>query len=141
MELLKIVSCNVRGIAQASKRRQFFKQFHENEYDVVFLQETHSKRNTEHYWRAEWGGKVVFSHGESNARGVAILFAKNLEITKCKSERSEDGRYLIVQVTINGFEFLLCNVYAPNEDQPDFFANIFHKIESFSGDHPILGEI
>ena len=40
--------------------------------DIIFLQETHSKIETENQWEREWGGKMLFSHGSRNARGVAV---------------------------------------------------------------------
>ena len=40
---------------------------------------------------------------------------------------SADGRSLIMDVSINGTRFTLMNIYAPNEDGPEFFANIFNE--------------
>ena len=47
---------------------------------IFLLQETHSTRESVALWEREWGGKIIFSHGESNIRGVALLIQNNLDI-------------------------------------------------------------
>ena len=125
---LKIISCNVRGLRDATKRRQLFKYFHERKVDIIFIQESHSTKDCEKIWQNEWGGKIVFDHGESNARGVAMLFAKNLEIIINRIEKSDYGQYIIVEARTNEVPLTLCNVYAPNKDSPFFFTTLLEKI-------------
>ena len=62
------------------------------------------------------GGRIIFDNGASNAKGVAILFDRNLDIKINKVIKSGYGRYLIIESEINGQTILLTNVYAPNED-------------------------
>ena len=64
---MKIVSLNVRGLSNFKKRRIIFTWCRKMKSDVIFLQETHSKIETEIQWEREWGGKILFSHGSSNA--------------------------------------------------------------------------
>ena len=40
---------------------------------------------------------------------------------------------------MEGKQFLLVNIYAPNKDEPQFFANIVMQIESFPTDFKIIG--
>ena len=66
-------SLNTRGLKDNKKRREVFrwlKKFHDG---IIFLQETHSSEKQEHLWKNEWGSDIIFSHGTSAARGVAIL--------------------------------------------------------------------
>ena len=37
-----------------------------------------SHDKTANTWQNEWGHKCIFSHGETNARGVAILLNKTI---------------------------------------------------------------
>ena len=37
-----------------------------------FLQETYSDASDESFWKSEWGGDIVFSHGSHHGRGVYI---------------------------------------------------------------------
>ena len=139
MDKIKINSCNVRGLAERKKRRQIFVQLHENSGDIILMQETHCIKSQEKIWKSEWGGRILFAHGTSNARGVAILFAKNLDIEIKKVKKSDDGRYLLVSAVISNHPLLLCNIYAPNEDAPEFFANLFNEIQQFDISDKIVG--
>ena len=49
--------------------------------DIIFLQETYSSTETIKRWEAEWGGKVVASHGTTHSKGVMVLFKPNLNVT------------------------------------------------------------
>ena len=49
--------------------------------DFIFLQETHSKLNSERQWKNEWEGDMIMSHGTPNSCGVAILFKKRVNCT------------------------------------------------------------
>ena len=95
-----LFSLNVRGIGDEFKRRSIFHWLHKCHQGIVFLQETHSSIQTEKMWRSEWGSKVLFSHGTSNSRGVAILFPNNIEYTIKKTISDTEGRFLIVEVEI-----------------------------------------
>ena len=80
MTELKIISPNIRGITETFKRRKFFRNLHESGADIIYVQETHSTKGRERIWKSEWGGKIVFGHGKTNARGVCILFAPDLDV-------------------------------------------------------------
>ena len=74
MVKLKIYTCNMRGLSNYNKRRDFFHMLRKNEVDIVMLQETHSDKMIEKIWNTQWGTKIWYSHGTSNSRGVANLF-------------------------------------------------------------------
>lgn len=64
------------------------------------------------------------------ARGVAILLQRNLPITIETFRTDADGCYIIMDVILNDFKFIIINVYAPNEDNPNFYIQLFEAIES-----------
>ena len=74
--ICKLVSLNVRGINNFRKRRTIYTWCRKQKADFIFLQETHSKVDSERQWKNEWGGDMIMSHGTSNSCGVAILFLK-----------------------------------------------------------------
>lgn len=76
MSHLKLLSFNVNGLRSSSKRRAIFKSLRITDADIIYLQETHSTPQDQKIWASEWGGRVLFSHGLSNSRGVAILFKR-----------------------------------------------------------------
>ena len=85
----------------------------------------------EKIWKSQWRGQILFSHGQTNAKGCAILINKTVKTEVIKTHKSDEGRFLIVQIKINNFEYVLCNLYAPNEDSPEFFVNVFSEVEKF----------
>ena len=52
----KLLTLNVRGLNKSRKRRQLFRWFHQQQSDVIFLQETYSSFQTIKMWEAERGG-------------------------------------------------------------------------------------
>ena len=64
-EEIKVVSCNIRGLVDAKKRRKVFHYFHMKKYDVILLQECHCTKTNEKLWCNEWEGRIVFSNGTS----------------------------------------------------------------------------
>ena len=77
-------------------------------------------------------GKILYSHGETNARGVAILYkhGTNYEIHKVYGDLA--GRLLIIDVSLNENRVAICNLYAPNDDKPEFFTSVLENLDSFS---------
>ena len=92
------------------------------------LQETHSSVKYERIWQNEWGGKT---HGQSNARGV-------VKITK--TFRDQEGRVFVCQLEINDATYTIVNFYAPNEDDPGFFIQLFGNLSNFNLERLILAE-
>ena len=111
--------------------------------DLIFLQETHSKIETENQWERECGGKMLFSHGSRNARGVAVLFRNGFDISIDSSKIDPQGRFLVVKAKIEDNMFILANIYAPNKDRCSrlFFENLQNHLLEFgiSAENNIIG--
>ena len=126
MGSLKIASNNVRGMGNDQKRREIFHFLHVRNFDTVLLQESHSAKHLQKRWRSEWGGKTFFLNGTTQARGVIILIAKNINITVQFVIKDTNGRFIALDVTYGQTRFMVSNIYAPNLDNPGFFMNIFN---------------
>ena len=85
--------------------------------DLIFLQETHSKKDSERQWKNEWGGDMIMSHRSSNLCRVAILFKQGFDCTFLSKFEDPLGRYLILKVEIKDKLYVLINIYAPNKDK------------------------
>ena len=96
-ESLMLALYNVRGLHDNAKRRKLF-NYVNMKYDITFMQETHSTKNVEKYWKNEFGGKIYYAHGEANARGVMIPFRKGVEVKIHDILRDINGRYIIIKV-------------------------------------------
>ena len=51
------LTLNVRGLNKSRKGRQLFRWLHQQQSDIIFLQETYSSFQTIKMWEAEWGAK------------------------------------------------------------------------------------
>ena len=135
---LKIVSLNTRGMRNDLKRRKVMRYIKYHQADIGLLQETHSSGKDDHLWSSQWGNKCVYSHGENNAKGVAIVFAKHGSNIK-EIRRDMQGRYIIVQIELENSTYTIANIYAPNEDNPKFFSEVFQIVNELDSVYNIVG--
>ena len=105
------------------KRRAIF-DYHRFNADILVLQETHSSAKDEKVWENEWGGKAIYAHGTTAARGIAIFTSKEIYSRLCNIVKCIEGRYIIVDIKEEDKIITLVALYAPNEDNPLFFTNI-----------------
>ena len=104
--LCKILSLNVRGIRDCDKRRSIFSFLQDQKATFYFLQETYSDPNDESFWKSEWGGNIIFSHGSHHSRGVCILIDRSVQNSKILYSLSDDsGRIVLINLIFQGLEF------------------------------------
>ena len=73
----------------------------------------------EDMWINQWGcgsNKLIFSHGESNARGVMTAGRESLDIKVTSVFKDNNGRFIILYAYIQEKSFLLVNYYAPDDE-------------------------
>ena len=116
--ILKVASINVAGLNDLVKRKSNFTFLKSKTYHAVFLQETHASNEVQKLWEKEWGNKIFWSHGTSNAKGVAILFNLRTALEVLDSKQDKHGHYLTL---INEETIMFCYLYGPNSDSPSFF--------------------
>ena len=141
---LKLLALNVRGLSIFRKRRAIFTWCRKQKADLIFLQETHSTKNDECKWKKEWGSEIIFSHGSSNARGVAVLIKSSLDIVIQHKLLNSNGRSITLKVKIKDKNYLLVNLYGPNKDAEAvrFYQNLsatLREIDPDSDDNIIIG--
>ena len=118
--LIKLCSFNCRGMQDYIKRKKIFHYMRNLENDVIFLQETHSDKNDETFWKSQWGEFAWFASFSSNSRGVAILIRNSISVKVFSVFCDPNGRFLILNCKLNDVPVTLVNIYAPNNDDPDF---------------------
>ena len=140
---LQCVTLNVNGLRSNTgavpKRRNLFTWLKRLEADIIFLQETHAMQTDENWWSNEWGRKCYFSNGDNLSRGVAILFRIGLQIEVMRQISSSNGRYLILEVSINGCTCALGTVYGPNLDKPEVYQNFFNDVNNVNSELIVIG--
>lgn len=65
---------------------------------MFLLQETHATKRLQKRWQCEWGGRVFFTHGLSNSKGVCIMFKRNSVVKVLNSERDQNGRIIALLI-------------------------------------------
>jgi exonuclease III len=143
---INVFSMNTNGLGDKVKRTAVIKKLKRKGPGIFLLQEAHSTKRTECFWRHEWGNKkVFFSHGLSNSRGVIILFSDEVcdldDITEVRTDT--EGRFIIIDVVINKICYTIGNLYAPTRDHEQSQTETFYafccELENFKRDNVILG--
>ena len=139
--MVKILTQNVKGLNEKSKRRGFF-IYAKQKADIICLQETHSSDTSENFfdWDKEWGNKAHWSHANTRERGVGILIKKNSEIEIKKEFSDNNGRVIGITYMYKNETFTLINVYAPNDDNPKFWVEVFKYFEDNPGKRILVGD-
>ena len=78
----------------------------------------HCIKNLENSIRSEWGSNCLFSSWKSNARGIGILFSKDIDYTVHSHTSDPGGNYIIVNLTIDNRRITLVSLYGPNQGTP-----------------------
>lgn len=127
-------SLNVRGIGELKKRKKIFNWLkkHGSENGIAFLQETYSSKEIEGQWTKNFKGEIIFDHGTSHSKGVAILLGNELDYKIISKEISNEGRFIILKLEIQSQECTLINSYLPNieKDQISVLQSLVTKLES-----------
>ncbi len=105
--VVSIASLNVQGLNKDTKRKKIFGWIYENNFDIVFFQETYSRSDKETKWQNDFEGKIIFGHGARRSRGVMMLFNKG------RVNEDTEGRIIVMVVKIFNANFIIGNIYAP----------------------------
>lgn len=129
MSSLKVVSYNVKGLHSPMKRKEILNQLKKYNCQIAYLQETHLSDSEHDKLKKSWADKVYYSsHQSGRKRGVAILIHRQINFTQLTIHKDPEGRYILVNGVIDGVKVSLFNIYAPNEDEPDFLRNMFDMV-------------
>ena len=92
---IKILSYNCRGLNDCKKRNDVF-NFLKTKFKahIYCLQDCHFTPSLEKQIYSQWDGECYFSHGNSNSRGVCILFQKNIPVTIHAIKKDQSGNLL-----------------------------------------------
>lgn len=128
MENLQILSLNVRGLRNVTKRKKLFSRLREGRYDVICIQESYITQADVATWKKEWGGELISTEGTKHSKGQLILVRKQFSFDwsiECQHER-----IVSINLSINGKETTIFNVYAPStfREMKIFFAVLTEEI-------------
>jgi exonuclease III len=142
-KFLDIVTFNCNGLVVDRKRRRVLLKVNDiiNKGGIVMLQETHLTKD-EQVLSTYKGGFKLNNH-KSNSAGVATFFSNNFEILH--NEDDDSGRMLLTVVKNENDNFLIANVYCPNDHKVSLnfvekvYVRILEVLSDFPDCHVILG--
>lgn len=97
---IKVLSANCQGLGSMEKRLDVLNYLKEKKCDIYCLQDTHTTKTSERFFRSQWNNECLFSSGTSNSRGVAILFSKDIDFKINNSISDQGGNYIICDLSI-----------------------------------------
>jgi exonuclease III len=140
---LKIRSLNINGMQCKKKRDLVFHEVTKYNNEIILLQETHTSVLDERHYKLKWGPNVYFSHGTTNSRGICTIVPKNLNATSKVLYSDLEGRLLIIQLIMDGTEYIVCNIYAPvsssENDQILLLQQMSTQLAEYKDNNLILG--
>ena len=137
--MVNVASYNVRGLGALTKRSKIFNFIKQKFFDIAFLQETHSTKRCEKFWKSQLGCHILYAHNTSSAGGCAIIVKRHIKFKIFSTCKHPEGRYLLVDCEISDKRLLLANIYAPNTDDPAFFAQLFNDVDRLDQGYVIIG--
>ena len=140
-KFIRIISWNIKGCGNPIKRRKVLAYLKARDAQIAFVQESHIAEDTEaQKLKTGWVGQVFHSSYSSKQNGVMILVHKNLSFVMLNQHRDREGRFICVEALVNGIRTVLCNIYAPNKEDPDFFHDVNRRLGELEGQIVLAGD-
>lgn len=137
---MNIFSLNVKGLNQAEKRSQLFRDPTLKKSHIIMLQETHFRtgqipkltvKNFPLHFHA--------TNPDSKTKGVSVLLHKDCDFKLEATEVDPLGRYLFVKGSIQETPVTIANLYCPNIAQLTFLTRTLLKLQNFTSGILIVG--
>ena len=139
MTSFNIITWNVRGVGSQTKRTRILNHLTHLNADICLLQETHLTPLTYNTLRSQQYTQIFSAHYNSKQRGVAILIHKKIKFTHNTTISDPEGRFIIINISVNNNPVTIASIYGPNIDNPAFFHNFFSSLSSLSHCPVIIG--
>lgn len=135
---IRIISWNVNGLQNPVKLKKCLPYLKSQQTRSAFIQETHLLESEVLKLKRDWVGQVFHSSYTSKKHGVAILVHKKPNFVIVKEQKNSEGTMICLEAKMNGSNINLCNIYAPNIEDANFFHNINKVVGDNTGDHTII---
>ena len=138
---MKIGTLNCKGLADEKKRKDVFNWLRQKKLDIYCLQEAHiqNSKREQARWKSQWGYEAFFSSLDSKSCGVVILFNNTFEYVLHNVISDQQGRYIVLDISIFQQRCTLVTLYGPNTDSPEFFTNLKENLINWElSNQPII---
>lgn len=136
---LKFLTWNVRGVGSQTKKNKVLNYLKNIQADICLIQETHLSQFTQNNLKTTHFNHCFSSYYNSKQRGVCILINKNIQFNHHTTISDPEGRFIIINISINNNPITIGNIYGPNSDDPSFFSNVFSSLSNLSSCPIIIG--
>ena len=92
--------------------------------DVIFLQETHLRRQEHEKLNKEFNSQIYYSTYTSASRGVVTIIKSKIGFEKERCIKDKEGRFVLVAGKKDSMEISFLNVYYPPDIRPDFMLEL-----------------
>ena len=134
---IKVLSANCRGLRTYEKRVDVLTYLKETNASIVCLQDTHLRETDLLSVKQIW--HECYLHGcSNNSRGVSILLHNNFEYEVPEINRDRVGNMLHLLISCSSVKINIINIYAPNQDSPEFFNEIQKITQNNKADYNII---
>ena len=134
---ITVLSANCQGLRTYEKRVDVLNYMKEKGASIVCLQDTHLTEKEINSVKQIWPD-CYLNGVRNNSRGVAILLNNNFEYNVLEVNKDDQGNFLQLIINISNIKVNLITVYAPNQDNPDFFNKISSLAESSNTDYTLI---
>ena len=145
LKTIRITSFNVRGLKNNIKRHRVLNFLGAKFPGILFLQETFTTQGDKQLWEKTFKGEIIMSHGTNHSKGVAILIPDYLDIKIEETKIDTEGRYIFMDVKINGKRLCLLNCYAPtntnSKEQLKYIDTILPIITEYHENLILAGDL
>jgi exonuclease III len=135
---LKFLTYNAKGLKDQSKRDGIFYWLKKKKVDITCIQEAHCEEETIKTWEEEWKGKIYASHGKGNSRGVCMLIGENNNFSTELIDKDEEGRFIVILVTMGEHKIKVAGYYGPNKDDTTTLSNLLSILDQTEAQHTII---
>lgn len=128
-----IISWNVRGMGDATKRYALFRTLKEFPNAIVPLQKTHMTPERLHLLNKPWVGASFHSTFNTHSRGISVLIPSIIPFHCEQSLIDMEGRYVCLRCRIFNISCILATI-----DIPPYMVDTLNKVLLFIMAHPAL---
>ena len=135
---IKVLSANCQGLQNMQKRVDVLSYMKDRKANIISLQDTHWTEKDLLSVKQIWGNECYLNGTLTNSRGVAILLNKNLEYQITSTKSDSCGNFLYLSIKLSSMTINLINIYAPNNDNPNFFNCIKDFLLTNHADYTVI---
>ena len=135
---IKVLSANCQGLRSKEKRNDVLNYLDKLNAGIICLQDTHWVDSDIRTIKQIWNGDCFIKGEKTNSRGVAILIKKNFEYKVLSTFSDVSGNLISINLALRDFTLQLVNIYGPNVDSPEYYAELYDLILKCEQDYIIL---